>query len=379
MLPGPNRDRISLADVLPSCLSALTAAENRIGLAQAHRVVVVLVDGLGAAALKARAGHARAMTAARGATIDSIFPTTTAAALATLATGVAPGEHGLVGYSVLDAANDRVVNQLSGWDDQLDPATWQREDTVFQRAARDGFGAVAVGPARYSDSGFTRAVLRGAEYRVAGSIASRFEVAARWLREPGPAGLLYLYVPELDSIAHKAGWESPEWTARLEDVDGEVAGLAARLGPADGMLLTADHGVVDVPLHSHVLIDSAPELLRGIRFVAGEPRCLQLHFDVELSGSQRGALVESWRESESDRSWVATRSEAIEAGWFGAVAPEVAPRIGDLLVAARKNIAYYDARSATAASMAMIGQHGSWSPAELQVPLLRFGTFAKSR
>jgi predicted AlkP superfamily pyrophosphatase or phosphodiesterase len=378
MLPGPNRDRISLADVLPSCLSALTGEKNRIGLARAHRAVVVLVDGLGAAALKARAGHARVMTAARGASIDSIFPTTTAAALATFATGAAPGEHGLVGYSVLDEANDRVVNQLSGWDDQLDPSTWQREDTIFQRAVRDGLGAVAVGPARYSDSGFTRAVLRGAEYRAAGTIANRFEVAASWLREPGPAGVLYLYVPELDVIAHKAGWESPEWTSRLEDVDGELAGLMAHLGPADGVLLTADHGVVDVPPHSHVLIDSSPELLRGIRFVAGEPRCLQLHFDVELSGPERDALVESWRESESDRSWVATRSEAIEAGWFGAVAPEVSPRIGDLLVAARKNIAYYDARTATTASMAMIGQHGSWSPAEVQVPLLRFGAFAKN-
>jgi hypothetical protein len=58
------------------------------------------------------------------------------------------------------------------------------------------------------------------------------------------------------------------------------------------------------------------------------------------------------------------------------VAEEVAPRIGDLLVAARKNVAYYDGRTANERSLAMIGQHGSWSPAELQVPLLRFGAFA---
>jgi hypothetical protein len=380
MLPGPNHDRISLADVLTSCLSAISGQSNPVGLPSARRCVVILVDGLGVASVHARAGHARTMSAAltSGATIDSVFPTTTAAALASLATGTSPGQHGLVGYSVLDAANARVVNQLSGWDDRLDPRTWQREETVFQRAAAAGYGAVAVGPARYSDSGFTHAVLRGADYRSAASVADRFSVATRWLREPGPPGLLYLYIPELDTIAHKDGWESQAWTSRLEDVDAELNRFVGRLGATDGALLTADHGVVDVPVRSHILIDTAPELLNGIRFVAGEPRCLQLHFDPDVSETDRDALVGLWRESESGRSWVATRAEAIDAGWFGRVAAEVAPRIGDLLVAARKNIAYYDGRTAAATSLGMIGQHGSWSPAEVQVPLLRFGAFSGS-
>jgi hypothetical protein len=141
------------------------------------------------------------------------------------------------------------------------------------------------------------------------------------------------------------------------------------------MLLTADHGIVDIPVSSHLLIDTAPELLEGIRFVAGEPRCLQLHFDPDLSEGERDAVITRWREAESDRAWVATRAEAIAASWFGVVAPEVEPRIGDLLIAARKNVAYYDGRTATEHSLAMIGQHGSWSPAEIQIPLLRFGVF----
>jgi predicted AlkP superfamily pyrophosphatase or phosphodiesterase len=306
-------------------------------------------------------------------TIDSVFPTTTAAALASLTTGVAPGTHGLVGYSVVDRANDRVINQLSGWDDKLEPETWQREQTVFERAVAAGFSAVAVGPARYADSGFTSAVLRGSEYRSASSIADRFAVASRWLREPGPAGLLYLYIPELDSVAHKQGWESAAWTSRLEELDSELRRFLGSLGASDGVLLTADHGVVDVPVRSHILIDTAPELLRGVRFVAGEPRCLQLTFEAELDEAGRESVAQAWRDAESDRSWVVTRAEAIDADWFGAVAPEIAPRIGDLLVAARKNIAYYDGRTAAKTSMAMIGQHGSWSSAEVQVPLLRFG------
>jgi Type I phosphodiesterase / nucleotide pyrophosphatase len=377
MLPALNRDRISLADVLPSCLAALRSGENRMGLSPASRIVVVLVDGLGASSLKARAGHARTLVSALT-VIDSVFPTTTAAALATLATGATPGAHGMVGYTVLDASNDRVINELSGWDDRIDPVAWQREQTVFERAAAEGLQAVAVGPERYRDSGFTRAVLRGTKYRAAESIDDRFECAKKWLREPGPPGVLYLYIPELDSTAHAKGWESPEWTTRLELVDAAVRHLAAALRPTDGLLVTADHGVIDVPAHAHVLFDQDPELVDGVRFVAGEPRCLQLHFEPTLGAEDRAALIERWRVSEEGRSWIATRAEAITAGWFGAVDPGVEPRIGDLLIAARKNIAYYDSRTATTRSRAMIGQHGSWSPAELQIPLCRFGAFAPS-
>jgi hypothetical protein len=337
-------------------------------------VVVVLVDGLGAAALKARAGHARTISAALS-VIDTVFPTTTAAALASLATGVRPGAHGMVGYSVFDVANDRLLNELSGWDDLVEPADWQPVATVFEQIVEAGLQAVAVGPARYRESGFTHAVLRGAAYRSAESIEARFAIAKAWLREPGPAGLMYLYVPELDVIAHARGWESGEWTARLEAVDAAVRDLASGLRGGDGLLVTADHGVVDVPASSHIHVGGETDLMDGIRFVGGEPRCLQLYFEPSLDADARAALTERWRLSESGRSWVVTRAEAIAADWFGEVTADAAERIGDLLVAARKNIAYYDERTAQPRSLAMVGQHGSWSPAEVQIPLCRFGAF----
>jgi hypothetical protein len=101
-----------------------------------------------------------------------------------------------------------------------------------------------------------------------------------------------------------------------------------------------------------------------------------LHFEPDASENVRESLVSAWKAAEAGRSWVATRAEAIAAGWFGAVKPEVELRIGDVLVAARKAIAYYDGRSASVQSRAMVGQHGSWAPAELRVPVLRFGAFS---
>jgi len=375
MLPALTPTRTSLADVVPSSILALSGQANPLGLPEANHVVVVLVDGLGSEALAARSGHARTLVSrlTKKSVIESGFPTTTAAAIATLTTGVRAGQHGLVGYTALNG--DRVVNQLSGWDSRMDPATWQRVPTQFESLAAQDLTSVAIGPARYNNSGFSQAVLRGARYESASSISDRMRRAADLLAGPDAPALSYVYVPELDVAAHAHGWQSPQWTHALETLDAAVAELSRALSPSDGLLITADHGILDVPAHSHVLFDTVPALVDGVRLVAGDPRCLQLHFEPDLGEKQRTALVDAWRASESERSWIASRSEAIEAGWFGAVDADVEPRIGDLLVAARKSIAYYDSRASNDHGRGMIGQHGSWSSSEVRVPLLRFGAF----
>ncbi|MEX1080224.1 MAG: nucleotide pyrophosphatase/phosphodiesterase family protein [Homoserinimonas sp.] len=378
MLSASKSARFSLADVLPSCLATIEGAPNALSLPPADKAVVLLVDGLGATALKASAGHARTLAPLLGRTTTAVsgFPTTTASALATLTTGVAAGEHGLVGYSALDPAHDRVVNQLNGWDERLDPSTWQRNRTVFELATDAGVPAFAVGVERYRSTGFTQAVLRGAEYRAASSMAERL-AEARNILDSSDRALVYVYVPELDQAGHKYGWQSGAWTDRLDELDSAVRTFADTLGKRDGLILTADHGIVDVAAHNHVFFDFDPRMLDGIRHVAGEPRCLQLHFEADASESLRETVTARWRESESARSWVVTRAEAISDGWFGpSVHPEVEPRIGDLLVAARKSIAYYDGRDEQLSGRNMVGQHGSMSREELLVPVLRFGAFA---
>jgi len=369
MLPAAKTHRLSLADILPNCLDALSGRRGRMGLTPVERLVLVVVDGLGHEALGAHLGHARTLASAwsPGAAIGSGFPSTTAAALTTLTTGEPAGRHGLVGYRAYDPAGDRVVGQLSGWEG-IDPGTWQRMPTLFSRATADGIRSVAIAHARYQDSPFTRAVLNGAEFRGATDAGSRRRELAAVLREPGPA-LVYYYVPDLDVAAHAHGVASAKWLAALEDLDAELAAVLGTLGPRDGVLLTADHGIVDVPQEAHRI--ATAELLDGVRLVAGEPRCLQLQLHA---GVDADAVAERWRASEGKRAWVATRAEAVDAGWFGTVDAEVLPRIGELLVAARGAYAYY--ASADDSSRRMVGQHGSLTPAETAVPLLRFGALA---
>jgi hypothetical protein len=53
----------------------------------------------------------------------------------------------------------------------------------------------------------------------------------------------------------------------------------------------------------------------------------------------------------------------------------VLPRIGDVIVAARKRIAYYDSRPTDQSARGMIGQHGSLTDDERRIPLLGLGRY----
>ncbi|PJJ72363.1 type I phosphodiesterase/nucleotide pyrophosphatase [Diaminobutyricimonas aerilata] len=368
MLPARPSHRFSLADVLPDSLEAVRGRPNRLGLPRVSKVVVLLVDGMGAANLRGASGYARTLASASSRTIASTFPSTTASALATLTTGVLPGRHGLVGYSVYDSARDRVVNQLTGWDDGMRPLDWQAEPTVFERATAEGMSAFVVGHPKFSASGYTAAVLRGAQYQGAATLDERVSTTRRLL-DRMDRGVVYLYVPELDKAGHDSGTASDRWLATLEDIDAAVTRLASSLRRDEGLLVTADHGMVDVSGEDHVIADVA--LLEGVRHVAGEPRCVQL---VVEQGADASAVAERWRAAVGSRAWVAERREVVDAGWFGPVDDSVLDRIGDVLVLARGRTAVY--ADPDDPGRGMIGQHGSITPDEASVPLLAFGAFA---
>lgn len=369
-LPADPASARSLTGVVAHVLSALEGRESPFG--HARSAVLMLCDGLGRQNLSARAGHARFLAQRMGKRdwVNTVFPTTTAAALTSLLTGADVGRHGIVGYRVRIPGTAAAANQLTGWEDEgLDPLTWQRAAPILDVEASRGRACFVVSRAEYAGTGFTQAIQRGARFVAADDLDQRVRVAAN-LAGAHDGALVYLYTPELDKLGHAHGWESQRWTGMLERVDAAARELD-RLLPADvGAIVTADHGMVDVPRSRHVLLGEADPLWRGVDLVAGEPRMLHLY------GDDSTGIRDRWQAAEGGRSWVLGRDEAIAAGLFGAVDADVVPRIGDVLIAARAGIAYYDDRLADKRAQRMIGQHGSLTEQERQVPLIRLGAFA---
>lgn len=367
----PPRSR-SLTGVVEQSIAALEGRSD--WFAPARSAVVFVVDGLGAHNLAARRGHARFLgsTGGRRDVARTVFPSTTAAALTSLLTGTDPGTHGIVGYRARIPGTDVAPNQLHGWEtDGLDPRTWQRSEPLFEREVASGRPCFVVSRPEYTRTGFTAATLRGAEFVASNDLAERAATAAD-LAARHPGALVYLYAPELDTAGHRDGTESDRWITALERVDAAAQLLASAADATTGILITADHGMVDVPARRHVLLGDGDPLVDGVALLGGEPRMLHLYAEP----GRADAVATAWRKREHARAWVLTRDEAIAAGLFGTVADDVRERIGDVVVAARGRYAYYDDRETDKRPQSMVGQHGSLTDEERTVPLLRLGAFA---
>lgn len=395
-----------------------TQAAKRLGLdqlgdAQAP-IVMVLVDGLGWQMLRERAGHTPNL---RRLLADSDYlhtcaPSTTAAALTTLATGVYPGAHAMVGYAVRDPllrghlgaghvpGPGDVFDLITFKNSSHDPLTWQSVPTLIERAnakANAGcgpqLGAVSIGRSKFAGSGLSLAAWRGFKHIGVDALDQRPYQAYRAIKEG--AKLVYLYVGELDHAGHNHGWHSDKWLQALEALDAMVGQLFRRLPTGTRIVLTADHGMVDTDRHHRIDLAKEKELAKDVVAVAGESRFLQLYVPddvasapaagspglgvagprgdggvVENSGCEELAqsVAKRWAEFLGDRAiWVGTDPSPL----MGPLSPGARAAVGDVLVALNDNWTVVDSRVQSFHATQLIGVHGSLTPVELEVPLIK--------
>jgi hypothetical protein len=377
----------SVAEVLTSAAASLGVEgfANTLGLPAASRVCVVLADGLGRNLLKQKAAHTpflrSVVQAGQGDVpvwLDSAFPSTTAAALASFGTGLPAGQHGMVGYDVLDPGQDKVVNLLGNWDPGVDPATWQPFPTVFERVAGQ-VDVSTVSLAQFDGSPMTRAALRGGRFISGTTAHARTGAAADAMAAAGPS-LMYFYVNELDKAGHRYGCRSEQWEHQLEELDATVKRLNSSLPAGTTILLTADHGMLDIPESQRIDFSTDSTLVDGVRHTAGEPRMVHLYLEeAAVADGAAERLLAAWKARFGDRVWAFTREDAIAGGLFGDVRPAVEGRIGDVMIAARDAVALYDGRRMRPTAMEVVGQHGSLTKAEREVPLLCFTAEGRNR
>lgn len=364
----------SLSDVLPSALAALgvVGEPNLLEFEPADRVVVLLVDGLGWDALQEHADRAPFLSSLAARPLTVGFPTTTAVSITSLGTGVPAGQHGITGYTTRADGLNEPANWLtwrgahSGRDLTSDyvPDQIQPVDTVFQRATRAGITASVVSAPPFRDSGLTRAALRGATYIPAFTAADTATLVAAAACDRG--SLVYCYNSDLDLIGHVHGCRSEAWRGQLHLIDHAARLLSDLLPTRTRLLVTADHGMLDVPEDAKIDYDNEPVLSDGVDLIAGEARARYLY----VAPGDVDAVRSRWTRRLGDRVAVVSRDEAIDRGWFGwSVSTPARTRIGDLIALAVSDTAIVR-RKAESRSSTLIGHHGALSDAEQLVPLL---------
>jgi hypothetical protein len=373
----PPYGRRTIGDLIASLMHGLGVSGfgNPLGLEPCPRVCLLVVDGLGWELLRDHAGLAPFLThaIAESAPISAGVPSTTTASMGSFGTALPPGEHGMLGYTFALPGDARPLNTITwrwaglppGPDlrDTIVPEQLQPRQTVFQRAAAEGVAVTRFGPSAFSDSGLTRAAQRGGTFRSAIGLGDLVQQGLAALHS-GERSFVWLYHSDLDAIGHVYGVSSEGWRVQLGVVDTLVHALAARL-PADARLVvTADHGMVDVPPPAMVDLDQHPELAGGVRLLAGEPRARYVY----AGDGQADRVLSTWQSVLGDRMWVLSRAQAIEAGLFGpTVVDRMRARIGDVVALARVPMGVVQ-RSVDPGIARLIGQHGSVTSAEQLVP-----------
>ncbi|MGZ4659382.1 MAG: alkaline phosphatase family protein [Blastococcus sp.] len=366
----------TLADVLPGVATALGVPVERgdlpgdplhlaDALAGARRVAVLLVDGLGADLVRRHADLAPTLAAlsSPAGDLSAPCPSTTPVSLVSLGTGLPPGSHGILGFVTDVPGENRTLNHVQ-WGDDPDPDVWQPRRTVFEQADAAGLPSTAVGPYAYKGSGLTRSAYRGATYTGAVGPGDLSALVLHSL-SASPRALVYGYLAELDLTGHVRGVDSAAWRAQLQLIDRIVEQVIAGLPDDAALLVTADHGMLDVPAATRFDLDQQPDLADGVRVLAGEPRARYVH---AVPGAEDDVL-DRWRTVLGDRAWVTGRDEAVASGIFGPVDDAHLARIGDVVALARGTWAFLTPEREPGPSR-LVADHGSLTATELAIPLL---------
>ena len=360
----------TIRHVFDSSLKATLGQPNELGLRTVRSAVVVLVDGLGIGQIQQRAGHAPFISSHinKSTITHCVFPATTSANIGSFATGLMPGEHGLIGHLVWDKHHDERMNLLVGWNERTDPLEWQPHQTVAERASIQSMPTYVIAAGEYRDTPYTQATMRGATFVSAESWEERFQKATELLRSKDQS-LTYLYIPELDKYGHKNGWTSSGYATMLEDLDATFRSFVSKLPKDVGVILTADHGMVETTKDRQLILDT--ELERGghLEFYGGDTRAGFVYLDDPSSIDE---VVENL-EPYSYAFDMVSVSEAVTAGLFGEIGYEAKNRLPDLMLLAKSNYTLYHSKFFKARSFEMIAHHGSLTPQETRIPLIRFG------
>jgi len=327
------------------------------GIAGAEQIVMLVLDGLGWEQMMERRSMLRGLTLMQAAPITTVAPTTTATALTSISTGLAPGEHGVIGYRM--NIDGDVLNVLRWMTSRGDAREVIPPESIQHDVAFGGQRPPVVVRAEFRDTGFSRAHLGGCRhvpYRMPSTLVAEIMHQLQ-LGEP----FVYAYYDGIDKVAHEYGL-SHFYDTELVFVDRMIEYLVQELPTGTALVITADHGQVDV---GRRIITPHPEVLSHVAHQSGEARFRWLH----AHHGDEAALFDAATRHHGDVAWVVTRDQMVEDSWFG---PKVLPgplsRLGDVALVPFEPVAFEDPNDT--GPFVLQGRHGSMTSAEVIVPLL---------
>jgi hypothetical protein len=352
----PAYDGACVNRIVPAVLGEVDRSWLPRAARDARAVVLLILDGLGWQIIQANPQLVPVLSSLEGGSITTVVPSTTPSVLTSIATGLSPAEHGIVGFRM--RAGSGVLNVLA-WvmengDPPPDPATLQPHPAFGGRALP------VVTRSEFRGGGFSRAHLGGARFE-GWATPSMLVERCRRLIAAGEE-FAYAYYAGIDLIAHLRGLDDGFFSAELAFIDRLVGDFLDALPSDAALLVTADHGQVPLTRDAWLSLDAMSD---GVEECSGDGRLRFVHTEPGAAETVASAAEELL----GPRAWVFTRERFLDEGWLGpSPKPEVVARVGNVVLAAREPVAFID--PALPQEVRLKTGHGSMTEAEMLVPLL---------
>ena len=339
-------------------------------LAGARHLVLLVIDGLGHDFLL---GRDSALRRHLRSPLTSVFPSTTASAIPTFLTGLAPQQHGLTGWHMYFREIGAIAAPLpfrvragrhALREAGVTPATLFGLTPLFDRLPLPSH---VVSPRQIIHSDFNVALSGRARRHGYETLDEMFALIAGLLRVEAPRSYVHAYWPQLDSLAHEYGIHSPQVAEAFAALDAGFAQLAeVARSTGSRVIVTADHGFIDAG--ETIDLDDHPGLRETLLLpLCGEPR---MAYAYVRSG--REAQFEDYVRSHlAERVHLFRSTDVLSRGWLGAgeAHPALRDRIGDFVLIPRGRAILRDWLQGEP-HHTHIGVHGGLSAAEMIVPLV---------
>ena len=341
-------------------------------LADARHLVLLVIDGLGFQYLSNRDGALRRHLRGQ---MTSVFPSTTASAIPSFLTGLAPQQHGLTGWNMYFREIGAIAAPLpfrfragrhALRDAGITPAQLFGLTPLFDRLP---LPCHVVSPQPIIHSDFNVALSGKAQRHGYETLDEMFAVIAGILRSDAPRSYVYAYWPQLDSLAHEHGIHSDAVAEAFAALDAAFARLLDTAHGSDSLVIaTADHGFIDTTVEATIDLDDHPELRETLLLpLCGEPRMAYAYVragrERQFENTVRGQLA--------DRVYLISSEDVLRQGWLGpgTAHPGLQDRLGDYVLIPRGQTILRDWLKGEERHT-HIGVHGGLSAAEMIVPLV---------
>jgi hypothetical protein len=362
---------------------------------QYDAVVFFLIDGFGWRFFEKFQAEAFLKASSQGGSVTKLtaqFPSTTAAHLTTIHTGMPVGEHGIFEWYFYEPTLDKVIAPLlysQAGTSQRDtlkaagvkPAQLFPSRTFYRSLKQQGAAATIFQHREFTPSTYSEAMFKGARAIGYRTLPEALVNLAGKLSKTTPPAYFFLYFDRVDAISHEYGPESAQTTAEILIflMTMEQIFKKALMGNRKKLLflLTADHGHVETDPQSTIYINRDPAFAGAEKFIktnrmgelivpAGSARDFFLYIKPEALEEAQAFLASRL----NGQAEVRKVTDLMEEGYFGPiVSPALQARAGDLVILpyAGETVWWYEKDKF---EQKFFGHHGGLTRQEMEIPLI---------